>query len=49
MGVGHGLCTVPGTACAAWIVRRTSVRLHSALIEALIIVGGTMMLLGWLG
>lgn len=44
-----GLCTVPGTACAAWIVRRTSVRLHSALIEALIIVGGTMMLLGWLG
>lgn len=44
-----GLCTIPGTACAAWIVRRTSVRLHSALIETLIIVGGTMMLFGWLG
>lgn len=44
-----GLCTIPGTACAAWIVRRTSVRLHSALIETLIVVGGTMMLFGWLG
>lgn len=44
-----GLCTIPGTACAAWVVRRTSVRLHAGLIETLIIVGGTMMLFGWLG
>lgn len=42
-----GLCTIPGTACAAWIVRRTSLRLHSALIEALILIGGVTMVFGW--
>lgn len=35
-----GLCTIPGTATAAWLVRRTSIQLHTALIEALIIIGG---------
>lgn len=41
-----GLFTIPGTACAAWIVRRTSLRLHTMLIEGLILIGGTTMLLG---
>lgn len=44
-----GLCTIPGTACAAWIVKRTSVRLHMMLIEALILIGGTSMVFGLLG
>lgn len=46
LGLVLGLCTVPGTACAAWIVRRTSLRLHTMLIEALILLGGALMLLG---
>lgn len=41
-----GLCTIPGTACAAWIVRRTSLRLHTFLIEGLILVGGIAMVAG---
>jgi uncharacterized membrane protein YfcA len=44
-----GLATVPGTACAAWIVRRTSIRLHTMLIEGLILLGGATMLAGALG
>lgn len=44
-----GCATIPGTACAAWIVRRTSLRLHSLMIEALILFGGATMLLGGLG
>ncbi len=46
LGLVLGLCTVPGTACAAWIVKRTSLRLHTMLIEGLILVGGVMMLTG---
>ncbi|PWK55345.1 sulfite exporter TauE/SafE [Silicimonas algicola] len=49
LALAMGLCTVPGTACAAWIVRRTSLHLHTAIIETLIIFGGTMMLFGFLG
>lgn len=41
-----GAATIPGTACAAWMVRRTSLRLHTFLIEALILAGGTSMLVG---
>lgn len=41
-----GLCTIPGTAAAAWIVQRTSLRLHTALIEGLILFGGASMLWG---
>ena len=44
-----GICTIPGTACAAWVVQRTSLRLHTALIEGLILIGGATMLLGGLG
>lgn len=39
-----GLCTVPGTWAAAWIVRRTHLRLHAAMIEVLVIVGGLAIL-----
>jgi uncharacterized membrane protein YfcA len=35
-----GLCTIPGSWIAAWIVRRTEVRLHTLLMEGLIICGG---------
>ncbi len=46
-----GLCTIPGTGCAAWLVRRTHARLHTALIEGLIVLGGASMMLGavWSG
>lgn len=43
-----GCCTIPGTACAAWIVRRTSLRLHTALIEGLILIGGLGMITGFI-
>lgn len=46
LALALGLCTIPGTACAAWVVRRTSLRLHTALIEGLIIAGGAAMLFG---
>jgi hypothetical protein len=35
-----GLCTIPGSWIAAWIVRRTEVRLHTLFMEGLIICGG---------
>jgi hypothetical protein len=44
-----GICTIPGTACAAWIMRRTSLRLHTFLIEGLILLGGTSMIFGAFG
>ncbi|HEX2256705.1 MAG TPA: TSUP family transporter [Afifellaceae bacterium] len=46
--VAMGLFTVPGTWLAAWIVRRTSVRIHTLFIEALLVLGGFVMILGWL-
>jgi uncharacterized membrane protein YfcA len=48
-----GLCTVPGSWIAAWIVRRTEVRIHTLLMEGLIICGGLSFfwrfgrLMGW--
>ncbi len=38
-----GLCTVPGTWVAAWIVRHTSLRIHTLAIEGLIVAGGAVM------
>jgi uncharacterized membrane protein YfcA len=35
-----GLCTVPGSWLAAWIVKRTEVRIHTYMMEGLIIIGG---------
>jgi uncharacterized membrane protein YfcA len=43
-----GLCTVPGTWVGAWLVRRTSIRLHSIFLEALIILGGVSLIWGGL-
>ncbi len=48
-----GLCTVPGSWLAAWIVRRTEVRIHTYLMEGLIVIGGISFfwrfgrLMGW--
>ncbi|HEY4191527.1 MAG TPA: sulfite exporter TauE/SafE family protein [Mesorhizobium sp.] len=39
-GVVMGLCTIPGTWASAWLMARTSLRLHTALIEACIAVAG---------
>ncbi len=35
-----GLCTVPGNLTGRWIVRRTAIRLHIAIVEAVILAGG---------
>lgn len=39
-----GVSMIPGTWLAAWIVRRTSVRIHTLFIEAIVIIGGTSMI-----
>lgn len=39
-GVLMGLCTIPGTWVAAWLMRRTSLRVHTALIEAFVVLAG---------
>jgi len=41
-----GLCTIPGTWVAAWIVKRTDIRIHTLFIEALIVVGGASFIYG---
>lgn len=46
LAVVMGLCTVPGTWAGAWLVKRTSVRLHSAIIETLIVFGGIALIVG---
>lgn len=46
--IAMGLFTVPGTWLAAWIVRRTAVRIHTLFIEALIVAGGLAMIAGLL-
>ena len=40
-----GLCTVPGTWAAAWIVKRTSIRIHTLAMEGLVMAGGTAMVI----
>lgn len=46
LAVAMGLCTIPGTWAGAWLVRRTSIRVHTAIIEALIVVGGASLIWG---
>lgn len=41
-----GLCTVPGTWVAAWIVKRTDIRIHTLAVEALIVIGGASFIYG---
>jgi uncharacterized membrane protein YfcA len=48
LAVVMGLCTVHGTWVGAWLVRRTSIRLHSIFLEALIILGGVSLIWGGL-
>lgn len=41
-----GFASIPGTWAGAWIVRRTSVRVHTFVIEALIFLGGLSLVAG---
>jgi len=40
LGIAIGLMSVPGVWCGRWILSNTSIRLHTLLIEALILAGG---------
>lgn len=40
VGLVIGLCTVPGNYVARWILRRTSLRLHTRVLEAVVLIGG---------
>jgi hypothetical protein len=46
VAVAMGLCTIPGTYVAAWIVKRTDIRIHTLFVEALIFVGGCSFIYG---
>ena len=46
LALAMGACTIPGTWAGAWVVRRTSVRVHTLFIEALILLGGLSMIWG---
>ena len=48
LALAMGLCTVPGTWAGVWVVRHTPLRIHSMLIEALILVGGLSLVWGGL-
>jgi hypothetical protein len=47
LGVALGLCTFPGHALGRQVVRRTSIRVHTLLLEAFVITGAVYML--WKG
>ena len=47
LGVGLGLCTFPGHAVGRWVVRRTSIRLHTLVLEIFVGFGACYML--WKG
>lgn len=40
IGAAIGACTVPGNLLGRWIVRNTPIRVHIALVEAIVAVGG---------
>lgn len=46
LAAAMGLCTVPGAWAGAWLVKRTDIRLHTTLIEALVVAGGAAFLWG---
>jgi len=48
LALAMGICTIPGTWAGAWVVRRTSVRVHTAFIEILIVLGGASLIWGGL-
>jgi len=43
-GALMGLCTVPGTWVAGWVIRNTHARIHTAVIEFFIVVAAVMFL-----
>jgi len=43
-GVLIGLCTIPGTYLGRWIVRRTSIRVHTLYMEGLVLCGAAYFL-----
>ena len=47
LGVALGLCTIPGHAVGRWIVRRTSIRVHTLVLETFVGIGAAYML--WKG
>ena len=47
LGCVLGLCTIPGHAVGRQIVRRTSIRVHTVLLEIFVITGAGYML--WKG
>jgi uncharacterized protein len=44
VGLVIGACTIPGNYAARWILRRTSVRLHTRLLEVIVLIGGLSLL-----
>jgi len=44
IGLVIGACTVPGNYLARWILRRTSVRLHTRALEIIVLIGGLSLL-----
>jgi uncharacterized membrane protein YfcA len=44
VSLAMGLCTIPGTWAAAWLVRRTDIRIHTLLMEGLVVAGGIIIL-----
>jgi len=44
LAVVMGLAAVPGTWAGVWVVRHTPIRVHTLMIEALILVGGVSMI-----
>jgi uncharacterized protein len=40
-----GLCTIPGTWIAAWVVRRTDIGIHTLFMEGLVMAGGAYILI----
>ena len=47
LGVMLGLCTIPGHKVGRWIVRRTSIRVHTLMLEVFVTFGAIYML--WKG
>lgn len=43
-GILIGLCTIPGAYAGRWIVAHTPIRIHTAFLEALIVLGGVYFL-----
>jgi uncharacterized membrane protein YfcA len=44
IGLVIGSCTIPGNYLARWILRRTSVRVHTRLLEFIVLIGGLSLL-----